>query len=181
MTWGWTPCFSFYDCTTCATAHGGGSCGWCPTTQRCEHRDSAALCDGTPLLQQKRDSILARQKRGSLWSRQPAADNALPPIAYVRPGGQLTSVVNRAKLAAAAADESKAEPRRKLSRRATERQISLNDIAYGDDPSALIGAIPTAAAAAAGNPARAPKKAKGRPAQDRLPAIGDRRGRSAAA
>ena len=107
--------------------------------------------------------------------------NALPPIAYVRPGGQLTSVVNRAKLAAAAADESKAEPRRKLSRRATERQISLNDIAYGDDPSALIGAIPTAAAAAAGNPARAPKKAKGRPAQDRLPAIGDRRGRSAAA
>ena len=132
-------------------------------------------------LQQKRDSILARQKRSSLWSRQLAADNALPPIAYVRPGGQLTSVVNRAKLAAAAADESKAEPRRKLSRRATERQISLNDIAYSDDPSALIGAIPTAAAAAAGNPARAPKKAKGRPAQDRLPAIGDRRGRSAAA
>ena len=81
----------------------------------------------------------------------------------------------------AAADEQKAEPRRKLSRGATERQLSLNDIAYGGDPSALIGAIPTAAAAAAGNPARAPKKAKGRPAQDRLPAIGDRRGRSAAA
>merc|ERR1711968_426816 len=58
MGWGQrrTPCFSFYDCTTCATAHGGSHCGWCPTTQRCEHRDSSALCHGASLLLQKRNS-----------------------------------------------------------------------------------------------------------------------------
>mgnify|MGYP001174601231 CR=1 FL=1 len=132
-------------------------------------------------LQQKRDSIIASQRRSSLWSRQgaSAADNALPPIAYVRPGGQLTAVVkvaNRAKLAAPAADE---PSQRKLSKRGvSDRHLALNDAAYGGDASAFITAIPTAAAAAA---ARKPKKAKGQSEQGRLPAIGDRRGRMTSA
>ena len=139
-------------------------------------------------LQQKRDSIIASQRRSSLWSRQGAAgaaDNALPPIAYVRPGGQLSAVVklaNRANHAAAAADEPKAEHQRKLSKRAvssvSDRHLALNNAAYSGDASAFFTAIPTAAAAAA---ARAPKKAKGQPAQGRLPAIGDRRGRMTSA
>ena len=131
-------------------------------------------------LQQKRDSIIANQRRISLWSRQGSAGNALPPIAYVRPGGQVSAVVNRAKLAAATADEPKAERQRKLSKRGgvSDRHIALNDAAYSGDASAFITATPTAAVAAA---ARAPKKAKGQPVQGRLPAIGDRRGRMTSA